>query len=151
MPAYLHDRPKAVIQHCLDRKASSCKFDAEDVLTTTSEGVFEVKSGNNIYSVNFQVPSCSCPDWTSTNYPCKHFFAIFRVYPSWGWNQLPSSYLESPRLKLDSQSVAGNFHGIDEHGSGLADLNNENDNHDSSMHEYSSIIPKSSFHTYEEV
>lgn len=142
VPAYLHDRPKAVIQHCLDRKATSSKFDAEDVSTTTSTGTFEVKSGSNVYKVNFQVPSCSCPDWISTNYPCKHFFAIFRIYPSWGWNELPSSYLESPRLKLDSESVESYFHGTTEYSKDCPELADLNYNQDSPTDDYTATIPK---------
>ena len=56
VPTYLHNRPKDVIHHCLDRKATSSTFDEEDVSTTTSRGVFEVKSGSNVYKVNFQAP-----------------------------------------------------------------------------------------------
>lgn len=61
------------------------------------------------YKLDFKIPSCTCPDWTHTNYPCKHFFAVFHVYPSWDWNALPSSYLDSPRLKLDSKAVESYF------------------------------------------
>ena len=25
-------------------------------------------------------------------YPCKHFFAIFKKYASWGWNSLSELY-----------------------------------------------------------
>lgn len=82
VPTYLHNRPKAVVLHCLDRKANSCKFEAEDATTTASTGVFEVRSGDNTYTIDFQVPSCTCPDWINTNYPCKHFFAVFRIHPS---------------------------------------------------------------------
>ena len=62
-----------------------------------------------MYKIDFLVPSCTCPDWINTNYLCKHFFAVFQVYPSWDWNTLPSSYLESPRLKLDSKAVESYF------------------------------------------
>ena len=104
IPTYLYDRPKTVILHCLDRKARSCKFEAEDV-TNMSDGVFEVKSGENVYTINFKGPSCSCNDWIQTNYPCKHFFAVFQHFPAWSWYALPSSYLESPRLTLDTEAL----------------------------------------------
>jgi len=43
IPEYLHNRPKAVVLHCLDRKASSARFTATDVTITDSrKGVFEV-------------------------------------------------------------------------------------------------------------
>ena len=104
IPSYLHNRPKAVILHCLDRRTNSSKFTSEDV-SVVSEGVFEVQSGENAYTINFKTPSCTCPDWIQTNYPCKHFFAVFQTHPSWDWHALPRSYLESPRLRLDSQAV----------------------------------------------
>lgn len=109
IPSYLHDRPKAVILHCLDRKASSSHFESEDISLTTSNGIFEVKSGDNVYTINFGNPSCTCPDWIQTNYPCKHFFAVFRHHPTWNWNALPSTYLKSPRLSLDSQALDDYF------------------------------------------
>lgn len=33
--------------------------------------------------------------------PCKHFFAIFRHYPEWGWKKLPQHYTNSSMLTLD--------------------------------------------------
>ena len=108
IPAYLHNRPRALILHCLDRKTKSSKFEPEDV-SVTSEGVFQVQSGDNVYTIDFKTPSCTCPDWIQTNYPCKHFFAIFRNQPSWDWNGLLISYLENPWLKLDSQAVEDYF------------------------------------------
>ena len=85
IPSYLHNRPKAVILHCLDRKTNSTKFEG-----ATGEGIFKVQSGDNVYTINFKTPSCTCPDWIQTNYPRKHFFAVFRNH----WNALPMSYLE---------------------------------------------------------
>ena len=102
---YLHNRPKAVILHCLDRKANSSKFEAEDIIASGISGVFEVKSGDRAYTINFKTPSCSCPDWIQMKYPCKHFFAVFRHHQSWDWYSLPTSYLDSPRLRLDSRAV----------------------------------------------
>ena len=78
IPVYLHNRPRNVILHCLDRKASSSKYSTEDVEDIGgNSGVFSIKSGKNSYTVDFQSPSCTCPDWTQTQYSCKHFFAVF--------------------------------------------------------------------------
>lgn len=122
IPSYLHNRPKELILHCLDRKTNSSKFELEDV-HITSEGVFKVQSGENVYTVDFKTPSCTCPDWIQTNYPCKHFFAVFRNHPSWDWNVLPTSYLESPRLRLDNQAVEEYF-GIPQSSVAGTDLEN---------------------------
>ena len=60
--------------------------------------------------MDLQIPSCTCPDWIRTQYPCKHFFAVFRLrHPHWTWNSLPTSYLTSPRLSLDQQSIDNYF------------------------------------------
>lgn len=107
-PIYLHNRPKAIILHCLDRKARSSEFESDNV-TNLSEGVFKVNSADKSYTLNFSTPSCTCPDWIETNYPCKHFFAVFRHYPTWDWNTLPSTYLESPRLSLDTKALDNYF------------------------------------------
>ena len=110
IPEYLHNRPKAVVLHCLDRKASSARFTAADVIITdSSKGVFEVKSGDNTYEVDFQTPLCTCHDWTLRHYPCKHMFAVFHFYPSWDWNHLPKAYLNSPQLSLDTQALDNYF------------------------------------------
>ena len=111
IPDYLHNRPRNVILHCLDRKASGSKYSTEDVEDIDStNGVFGIKSDNNSYTVDLQIPSCTCPDWIRTQYPCKHFFAVFRLrQPQWTWNSLPTSYLTSPRLSLDQQSIDNYF------------------------------------------
>ena len=111
VPDYLHNRPRNVILHCLDRKASGSKYSTEDIEDIDSvSGVFGIKSNKNSYTVDLQIPSCTCPDWIRTQYPCKHFFAVFRLrHPHWTWNSLPTSYLTSPRLSLDQQSIDNYF------------------------------------------
>ena len=55
VPPYLHDCPRSVILHCLERKSNSRKFNVEDVLTQDQQnGIFTIKgSSENIYTVNF--------------------------------------------------------------------------------------------------
>ena len=108
VPPYLHDFPRSVILHCLERKSNSRKFNVEDILTQDEQnGIFTIKgSSENVYTVNFggssEEPSCTCFDWTKWNIPCKHFFAIFSLIPNWTWNRLPSSYRSSAYLSTDS-------------------------------------------------
>ncbi len=107
----MHNRPKEVILHCLDRKASSARFTVDDITITDNEkGIFEVYNAKkNVYTVDFTVPSCSCPDWTEHHYPCKHFFAIFRFHSKWTWEALPHNYLSTPRMRLDTQALQSYF------------------------------------------
>ena len=51
------------------------------------------------------MPSCQCRLWCRTRLPCKHFFALFRHYPDWGWNQLPPLYQNSVQITLDEDVV----------------------------------------------
>lgn len=113
IPEYLHGRPRATILHCLDRKANSAKYSDEDVMAE-SRGVFSVSgSGDKRYIVNFgcekSMPSCTCPDWNSWHLPCKHMFAIFRLFPEWNWYKLPTTYLESPYLTADNEALNTHF------------------------------------------
>ena len=78
-------------------------------IRATTTGKFSVvyyKDGQRRhYNVDFgsdeTMPSCSCPDWKMSAYPCKHFFAIFKKYASWDWNSLSKLYKNSPYLTLD--------------------------------------------------
>ena len=47
------------------------------------------------------MPYCTCCDWKSSAYLCKHFFAIFRKFTAWQWNALSPLYRNSPFLTLD--------------------------------------------------
>ena len=117
IPSYLHDRPRSVILHCLDRKSNSAKFSAESIHDVDSEkGIFEVeKESGHRYEVNFgmdtteEMPSCTCKDWLRHQLPCKHFFAVFQYRKKWQWEQLPSKYLKSAYLSMDVDSIHCHF------------------------------------------
>ena len=98
VPTYLHNRPKAVILHCLDRKKKSTKYTEEDV--DGDHGKFTVKTpSGSVHNVDFGtstgVPSCTCKDWARSNLPCKHF-AAFPSSKKWNWESLPQAYLNGP-------------------------------------------------------
>ena len=110
VPEYLQGRPKQTILHCLHRLASSNKFSHLDVSQAApNQGTFEVKGNKGNYTVEFGhqsgEPKCTCKDWLTYHLPCKHFFAVFRHCPGWGWERLPNSYLGSPYLSLDQQAI----------------------------------------------
>ena len=110
VPDYLQGRPKQTILHCLHRLASSNKFSHQDVTQVApNSGKFTVKGNKGNQIVEFGGQSggtkCTCRDWLTYNLLCKHFFAVFRHFPEWGWEMLPDSYLTSPYLSLDNQAI----------------------------------------------
>ena len=116
-PSYLHDRPRSVILHCLDRRTNSAKFSAESVHEMDEEnGVFEVeKTSGDRHTVNFGIlnednmPSCMCKDWVRYHLPCKHFFTVFMHRKDWPWEKLPQVYLNSAYLSTDTQALHSHF------------------------------------------
>lgn len=110
VPDFLRGRPRSLIIHCLERQARAKKFDETSVISNPQSGIFTImKQSNGSHTVNFGVnssePSCTCKDWKKWNIPCKHFFAVFSVKAEWGWNALPSSYLQSAYLSCDTDTV----------------------------------------------
>ena len=116
VPSYLHDRPRSVILHCLNRKAKGERIPAHYVHDVNETiGVFEVeKESGSKKTVNFgcnndDIPSCTCKDWQRFHLPCKHFFAIFYHRSEWKWDQLPRSYLQSAYLSVDCDALTTHF------------------------------------------
>ena len=112
IPLYLQGRPRNIILHCLGREEKARKvLSPNDILEADEEkGIFLVRgeSGNS-YTIDFGKesgnPSCTCQDWMTNNIPCKHFFLIFISICEWDWNALPQSYLQSPYLINDDNTV----------------------------------------------
>ena len=109
VPDFLHNRPRSVITHSLQR-IKNCEKDnyCESDITTLDEdkGQFAIKCMSGrvctlCFGNSSEAPSCSCEDWTKYHLPCKHFFAVFHFKKNWTWNQLPENYLNSPRLACD--------------------------------------------------
>ena len=120
VPEYLLDRPRSTILHCSERKSKSCKYTKDEVLPTDMEqGIFEIKKSvsktntvNFGFNTNDKMPFsafCTIPDWIKWHLPCKHFFAVFSLYPSWNCYKLPQAYLESAYLSTDQQSLDNFF------------------------------------------
>ena len=107
IPAYLHDRPRSVVIHCLNRMTKVNRYTIQD--TMEGDGIFEVlKDTGSKQTVNFglavedKMPSCTCMDWQRYHIPCKHFFAVFHHRPNWQWECLPAAYLQGPYLSMDT-------------------------------------------------
>lgn len=109
IPQFLVDRPRHLVNHCMERLDAAQSIPASDITVVDSLlGEFKVKSQmeqNVVYSIKFDdqssMPNCECPDWLQTYLPCKHFLAIFHHVPGWDWTSLPTKYRESPMLLLD--------------------------------------------------
>lgn len=94
IPSYLHNRPRSIIIHCLDRKTNSSKILATDINDVdTDQGIFEiVKLSGKKHTVDFGSVgelSCTCKDWI------RH--------------QLPKEYLQSDYLSSDSSAIGENI------------------------------------------
>ena len=105
IPDFLQGRPRSVIIHSLERRSKSLKYTQEDVSTADEEGTFTVKGSNDTAhtrsfgtKLDNPTPSCTCRDWVEWHIPCKHFWAIFRFYPTWNWED----YLTAIRQVLTS-------------------------------------------------
>lgn len=113
IPAYLHGRPRPLIEHCLKSKErAEQQFTAKSILEEDIvNGKFLVsgQSGQK-YNVDFGKEtgklSCTCQHWINTNFPCKHFFLVFRLRSNWNWSSLPQCYLESPYLSADKNALS---------------------------------------------
>ena len=74
-------------------------------------GNFKVQSQTDEvwYNLSFGsediMPRCTCPDFCHTGLLCKHFFAIFNLYPKWQWDSLPKTFRNSPHISLDWEHV----------------------------------------------
>ena len=112
VPVYLHDQPKPVIDAARHKISLAEEIPASRVKTTGSNGEFRVKSQDadkRWYLVSFgndiDKPFCECLSWLRNHFPSKHFFAIFRHFPEWGWEKLPQQYRNSPLLTLDEPII----------------------------------------------
>ena len=113
MPGYLHNRPGAVIKHCLDQIEASKALSAADI--DHNDGIYHVRSVSRpteTYEVNLHKPHCTCYTWLRNGLPCKHMFGLFKLTAE-TWESLPDNYKNSPFLTLDpdicSETPEGNI------------------------------------------
>ena len=115
IPPYLHDRPRSVILHCLERRTSSTKFSAQSLQVIDNDsGIFEIyKTSGGKHTVDFglrdNTPSCTCKDWIRHHLPCKHFFTVFQYAKDWPWERLPQEYQKSAYLSTDTEALQNHF------------------------------------------
>ncbi|XP_071124047.1 uncharacterized protein [Mytilus edulis] len=110
IPAFLHNRPKELIDHC--RKRISPAEEVEGKIVKGEDGLFTVSSftdQNTTYIVSVgsdtEVPSCQCEDWLRSHWPCKHLLAVIMHFPESSWNDLPVHYRDNPMFILDELCI----------------------------------------------
>ena len=109
VPVYLRDRPPQFVKHCLKSRYAAAEYQCSDISTVNfQKGEFNVRSKTNPkekHLVNLTTPECSCQAWKKTQYPCKHFFAIFSANVEWNFNSLPDKYKNSVFITLDNEHI----------------------------------------------
>ncbi|XP_071850934.1 uncharacterized protein [Apostichopus japonicus] len=105
VPAFLHDRPRAFVKHCLTKISAAAHYKSKDV-QKVGENIFQVKSENSLqwYEVflgdSKSFPKCQCAAFMENLMPCKHLFAIF-AHSDATWNSLSPLYENSAYFNLD--------------------------------------------------
>ena len=106
---FLHNRPKAFVLHCMEKLYSSEYAEEEDTVKRNDGApglVFHVKSSTDLkhYQVDFgdkeRVARCTCPDFETHYWPCKHMFVVIRKNHA-SWSDLPEHYRKHPVCTLD--------------------------------------------------
>ncbi|CAB4010226.1 Calcium-responsive transcription factor, partial [Paramuricea clavata] len=75
---------------------------------TMKRGEFFMRSScdsDTFYALHFGQPSCQCESWRKTQYPCKHFYAIFNFFEEWNFSRLPEFYKNSVFITLDTEHL----------------------------------------------
>ena len=60
------------------------------------------------------MPYCTCSSWKKSNYPCKHFFAVFFKFSNWSWDALSSWYVNFSFLQLNIYSKKKEYSAIED-------------------------------------
>ncbi|XP_071851731.1 uncharacterized protein [Apostichopus japonicus] len=107
VPAFLHDRPRAFVKHCMTKISAATHYKSKDV-QKVGENIFQVKSENSLQNTWYEVflgdsksfPKCQCAAFMENFMPCKHLFAIF-AHSDATWNSLSPLYKNSAYFNLD--------------------------------------------------
>lgn len=101
-------RPPLVIMHCMERMSKSRRYTKdEEKQLKDGCGTFHIESSGKTHTFGAAtgMPSSFCQDWFNWHIPCKHFFAVFRLFGNWTWDNLPPAYLSSPFISGDYEGV----------------------------------------------
>ncbi|CAH3112593.1 unnamed protein product, partial [Pocillopora meandrina] len=106
LPKYLHNKPRPFLNHCEKQIKHASEVQSKHIREEEG-GNFKVQSQTDEvwYDLSFGseniIPRCTCPDFCHTGLLCKHFFAIFDLYPMWQWDALPEKFRQNPHISLD--------------------------------------------------
>ena len=64
--------------------------------------------------VQLKIPSCTWEGWQKSQYPCKHFFAVFKGYREWDFNVLPEDYKTTVFITLETEYLNVNFSDVED-------------------------------------
>lgn len=110
LPKYLHNKPRPFLNHCEKRIKHASEVQSKHIREEEG-GNFKVQSQTDEvwYDLSFGseniMPRCTRPDFCHTGLLCKHFFAIFDLYPMWQWDALPEKFRQNPHISLDWEHV----------------------------------------------
>jgi hypothetical protein len=105
VPAFLKNRPKKFVEHCINRLPPSVpETPVENIRRNDTDFFVKSPESGVEYRLHFGdvgMPLCSCPDWEKSHWPCKHMLAVVTHYPGQGWDFWPQEYTSSPYFCLD--------------------------------------------------
>lgn len=100
IPLWLQNRPHNLITHCMNRLAEV------DIIHVTSQGDSMYSVSGNIkaqYEVSMSSASCSCYDFCTSMYPCKHILAVMH-HTKTAFDDIPG-YKDNPWFVLDEEAM----------------------------------------------
>ena len=103
MLQFLFNRPRHIVQHCLEKIDLAKSIPAHHVVNK-GQGQFKVHS-QTVINMWYHVSFGGNNEWESSHLPCKHMFAVFRHNPDWGFEKLPDTYRNSPFFSLDEEII----------------------------------------------
>ena len=105
IPKFLHNRPKYVVSHIIQRMESA--IPSKNIKMETTKH-FTITSSSSTYQVflgsNDQMPSCQCLDYRSRKMPCKHICAVVQQ-PNVGWESIGVKFSNHPLFTLDPHII----------------------------------------------
>lgn len=103
IPAWLHNRPRDMIAHCMPR------LDDARLVSVSAHGsdlnLYTVKGNSeHQYEVSLSPVNRTCYDSCRSVYPCKHIFAVM-YFADVSFDTLEVAYRDNPWFTLDNSAM----------------------------------------------